>query len=64
MKAAMIFGAALALLEEQRQKLFAIQEEHRQKNWRRWAKCGPSSRRRSRVEAHKQMVALLTPEQR
>jgi hypothetical protein len=30
MKAAMIFGAALALLEEQRQKVFAIQEEHRQ----------------------------------
>lgn len=86
--------AALGLSEEQREKVLAIQEEHRRKNWAAFGevrteqyklrslygadKVDPDKvaeqqkkvdelRRallKSRVEAHNQMAAVLTPEQR
>ena len=86
--------AALNLTDEQRQKVLAIQEEHRRKNWAAMGevraeqyklrslygaeKLDPGKlaeqqkkvdelRRellKSRVEAHNQMAAVLTPEQR
>ena len=86
--------AALNLTDEQREKVFAIQEEHRKKNWAvmgevrseqfklrnmyRGEKLDPDKiseqqkkvdelRRqmlKSRAEAHNQIAAVLTPEQR
>jgi len=86
--------AALNLTDEQREKVFAIQEEHRKKNWPamgevrseqfklrgmyRTDKLDPDKlaeqqkkvdelRRqmlKSRAEAHNQIAAVLTPEQR
>jgi Spy/CpxP family protein refolding chaperone len=86
--------AGLNLTEEQRQKVLAIQEEHRQKNWAAMGEVRAEQHKlrslygaekldankvaeqqkkvdelrrgllKSRVEAHNQMAAVLTPEQR
>ena len=86
--------AALNLTDEQRDKVFAIQEEHRKKNWAVMGevrseqfklrnmyrgekldadKIAEQQKKvdalrqqmlRSRVEAHNQIAAVLTPEQR
>ena len=86
--------AALNLTDEQRDKVFAIQEEHRKKNWAAMGevrseqfklrslyrgdqldadKIAEQQKKvdalrqqmlRSRVEAHNQIAAVLTPEQR
>jgi Spy/CpxP family protein refolding chaperone len=86
--------AALNLTDEQRQKVLALQEEHRTKNWAAMGEVRAEQfklrslygadkvdadkvaeqqkkvdelRRallKSRVEAHNQMAAVLTPEQR
>ena len=86
--------AALGLSEEQHQKVLAIQEEHRTKNWAAMGdvraeqyklrslygadkvdadKVAEQQKKvdelrrqmlKSRVEAHNQMAAVLTPEQR
>jgi len=86
--------AALNLTDEQRQKVLAIQEEHRKKNWAAMGEVRAEQHKlrslygaekldadklaeqqkkvdelrrqllKSRVEAHNQMSALLTPEQR
>jgi periplasmic protein CpxP/Spy len=86
--------AALNLSDEQRQKVLAIQEEHRQKNWAAMGEVRAEQHKlrslygaekldagkmaeqqkkvdelrrgllKSRVEAHNQMAAVLTPEQR
>jgi Spy/CpxP family protein refolding chaperone len=86
--------AALNLADEQRQKVLAIQEQHRQKNWAAMGEVRAEQYKlrslygaekldadklaeqqkkvdelrrgllKSRVEAHNQMAAVLTPEQR
>ena len=86
--------AALGLSEEQHQKVLAIQEEHRNKNWAAMGEVRTEQYKlrslygaekvdadkvaeqqkkvdelrrallKSRVEAHNQMAAVLTPEQR
>jgi len=86
--------AALNLTDEQRQKVLAIQEEHRNKNWAAMGEVRAEQYKlrslygaekvdadkvaeqqkkvdelrravlKSRVEAHNQMAAVLTPEQR
>ena len=86
--------AALGLSEEQHQKVLAIQEEHRNKNWAAMGEVRAEQYKlrslygaekvdadkvaeqqkkvdelrrallKSRVEAHNQMAAVLTPEQR
>jgi Spy/CpxP family protein refolding chaperone len=86
--------AALNLSEEQRQKVAAIQEEHRKKNWGAMGEIRAEQYKlrslygterldadklaeqqkkvdelrrqmlKSRVEAHNQVAAVLTPEQR
>jgi Spy/CpxP family protein refolding chaperone len=86
--------AALNLTDEQRQKVLAIQEQHRQKNWAAMGEVRAEQYKlrslygaekldadkvaeqqkkvdelrrallKSRVEAHNQMAAVLTPEQR
>jgi Spy/CpxP family protein refolding chaperone len=86
--------AALNLTDEQREKVFAIQEEHRKKNWGAMGevrseqfklrnmyrgekldadKIAEQQKKvdglrqqmlKSRVEAHNQIAAVLTPEQR
>jgi Spy/CpxP family protein refolding chaperone len=86
--------AALNLSEAQREKVLAIQEEHRQKNWAAMGEVRAEQHKlrglygaekldadkiaaqqqkvdelrrqmlKSRVEAHNQVAALLTPEQR
>ncbi len=86
--------AALGLSEEQHQKVLAIQEQHRQKNWAAMGEVRTEQYKlrslygadkvdadkvaeqqkkvdelrrqmlKSRVEAHNQMAAVLTPEQR
>src|SRR5687768_5798404 len=86
--------AALGLSEEQHQKVLAIQEAHRQKNWAAMGEVRAEQYKlrslygadkvdadrvaeqqkkvdelrrqmlKSRVEAHNQMAAVLTPEQR
>ena len=86
--------AALNLSDEQRQKVLAIQEEHRKKNWAAMGEVRAEQYKlrslygaekvdadkvaeqqkkvdelrrallKSRVEAHNQMAAVLTPEQR
>jgi Spy/CpxP family protein refolding chaperone len=86
--------AALNLTDEQREKVFAIQEEHRKKNWAVMGevrseqfklrnmyrgekldadKIAEQQKKvdalrqqmlKSRVEAHNQIAAVLTPEQR
>jgi periplasmic protein CpxP/Spy len=86
--------AALNLTDEQRQKVLAIQEQHRTKNWAAMGEVRAEQYKlrslygaekldvdkvaeqqkkvdelrrgllKSRVEAHNQMAAVLTPEQR
>jgi Spy/CpxP family protein refolding chaperone len=86
--------AGLGISEEQRQKVLAIQEEHRTKNWAAMGEVRAEQYKlrslysaekvdadkvaeqqkkvdelrrallKSRVEAHNQMAAVLTPEQR
>ena len=86
--------AALNLSDEQRQKVLALQEEHRKKNWAAMGEVRAEQYKlrslygaekvdadkvaeqqkkvdelrrallKSRVEAHNQMAAVLTPEQR
>ncbi len=86
--------AALNLTDEQREKVFAIQEEHRKKNWAVMGEVRSEQFKlrnmyrgekldadklveqqkkvdglrqqmfKSRVEAHNQIAAVLTPEQR
>jgi Spy/CpxP family protein refolding chaperone len=86
--------AGINLNDEQRQKVLAIQEEHRQKNWAAMGEVRAEQYKlrglygtekvdadkvaeqqkkvdelrrqmlKSRVEAHNQMAAILTPEQR
>ena len=86
--------AALNLTDEQREKVFAIQEEHRKKNWTVMGEMRSEQFKlrnmargerldadklveqqkkvdalrqqmlKSRVEAHNQIAAVLTPEQR
>ena len=81
--------AALNLSDEQRQKVLALQEEHRRKNWAAMGEVRAEQYKlrslygadkvaeqqkkvdelrrallKSRVEAHNQMAAVLTPEQR
>ena len=86
--------AALGLSEEQHQKVLAIQEEHRNKNWAAMGEVRAEQYKlrslysaekidadkvteqqkkvdelrrqllKSRVEAHNQVAAILTPEQR
>jgi len=86
--------AALNLTDEQREKVFAIQEEHRKKNWTVMGEMRAEQFKlrnmargekldadklveqqkkvdglrqqmfKSRVEAHNQIAAVLTPEQR
>jgi Spy/CpxP family protein refolding chaperone len=51
--------AALKLTDEQRDKVFAIQEEHRKK-----VDALRQQMLDSRIETHNQIVAVLTPEQR
>ena len=59
------FGAfaSLNLTDEQRDKIFAIREEHRQKNWSTMGKVREEMFK-SRQEMHKQIESILTPEQR
>ena len=59
------FGAfaALNLTDEQRDKILAIREEHRQKSWSALGKARDEMFK-SRLEMHKQIESILTPEQR
>lgn len=66
--------AALNLSDAQREKVLAIQEEHRKKNWAAMGEVRAEQQKKvdelrrqmlkSRIEAHNQIAALLTPEQR
>lgn len=55
--------ASLNLTDEQRDKILAIREEHRQKNWSAMGKVRDEMFK-SRLEMHKQIESILTPEQR
>ena len=52
--------AALKLTDEQQDKLFAIQEANRKKNWDTMS----SMRSDSRLDMRKQMESVLTPSRR
>lgn len=55
--------ASLNLTDEQREKILAIQEDNRKKNWTAMGQIR-AEMQKSRLESHNQIEAVLTPEQR